>query len=140
MLLPNIQFTYNAILQEELKILLFKANYGYKLRTSLSLCQVKKSSKTAKKRVETFINFYKDLKKLAKLVQKCIKRYYNLKVSKGLDLEGGDKVWLLYKNILNRRLSKKLNHIKLKLFEIKKKVTEINYKLDLLAKMKIYLV
>ena len=75
-----------------------------------------------------------------KLVQKRIKRYYDLKVFKGLDLKGGDKVWLLYKNILNRRPSKKLNYIKLKLFKIKKKVTEVNYKLDLLAKIKIYLV
>ena len=59
---------------------------------------------------------------------------------KGPDLKGGNKVWLLYKNILNRQLSKKLNYIKLKPFKIKKKVTEINYKLDLLVKIKIYLI
>ena len=63
-----------------------------------------------------------------------MKRYYNLKVFKGLDLKGGDKVQLLYKNILSRPLSKKLNYIKLRLFKIKKKVTEVNYKLDLLKK------
>ena len=40
---------------------LFKANYGYKLRILLLLQQVKKSSKTAKEKVETFINLYKDL-------------------------------------------------------------------------------
>ena len=77
---------------------------------------------------------------MAKLVQKYIKKYYNLKIFKGLDLKGGDKVWLLYKNILNRQLSKKLNYIKLKLFKIKKKVIKINYKLNLLAKIKIYLI
>ena len=77
---------------------------------------------------------------MAKLVQKCIKRYYNLKVSKKPDLKGGDKVWLLYRNILNRRLSKKLNYVKLGLFKIKKKITEVNYELDLLMKIKIYLV
>ena len=80
----------------------FKANYGYKLRTSLLPQQVKKSSKIAKEKVETFINLYRDLKELAKLVQKYIKRYYNLKISKGLDLKGGNKVWLLYKNILSK--------------------------------------
>ena len=41
---------------------------------------------------------------------------------------------------MSRRLSKKLNYIKLGLFKIKKKVTEVNYKLDLLMKIKIYLV
>ena len=71
---------------------LFKANYGYEPRTSLSPQQVKKSSETAKKRVETLINLYKDLKELAKLVQERIKRYYNLKISKELDLKGGDKI------------------------------------------------
>ena len=75
-----------------------------------------------------------------KLVQKYIKRYYNLKVFKGLDLKGKNKVWLLYKNILSRQLSKKLNYIKIGLFKIKEKITEVNYKLDLLAKIKIYLV
>jgi hypothetical protein len=41
-------------------ILLFKVNYGYKLKISLSLKQVKKSSKTVKERVETLINLYKN--------------------------------------------------------------------------------
>jgi hypothetical protein len=39
----------------------FKANYGYELKTSLSPRQVKKSNKTAKERVETLINLYKNL-------------------------------------------------------------------------------
>ena len=34
--------------------------------------------------------------------------------------------------------SKKLNYIKLGLFKVKKKIIEINYKLDLLIKIKIY--
>ena len=44
------------------------------------------------------INLYADLKEIAKLVQERIKKYYNAKRSKGLDLKEGDKVWLLYKN------------------------------------------
>ena len=68
LLLPITQFIYNATPQEGIGILLFKANYGYKLKTLLSPQQVKKSSKTAKERVETFINLYKDLQELAKIV------------------------------------------------------------------------
>jgi hypothetical protein len=41
-------------------MLLFKANYGYKLRILLSPKQVKKSSETAKERVKTLINLYKN--------------------------------------------------------------------------------
>ena len=53
---------------------------------------MKKSSKTAKERVETLINLYKDLQESAKIVQKYMKRYYNLKVSKGPNFKEGDKV------------------------------------------------
>ena len=53
---------------------------------------MKKSSKIVKKRVETFINLYKDLQESAKIIQEHIKRYYNLKVFKGLDFKEGDKV------------------------------------------------
>jgi len=48
--------------------LLFKANYGYKLITSLILQQVIKISETAKEKVKTLINLYKNLYKIAKLV------------------------------------------------------------------------
>ena len=74
------------------------------------------------------------------MVQEQIKRYYDQKRSKGPDLKEGDKVWLLYKNFKSRHLSKKLNYIKLKLYRIKEKLLEVIYRLDLLAKIKIYLV
>jgi len=69
-----------------------------------------------------------------------MRKYYNLKKSKGLDLKEGDKVWLLYKNFKSRRLSKKLDYIKIGPFKIVEKILEVMYRLDLLAKMKIYLV
>ena len=43
------------------------------------------------------INLYIDFMEIAKLVQQRIKRYYNAKRFKGLDLKEGDRVWLLYK-------------------------------------------
>jgi len=48
--------------------------------------------------MENLINLYIYFKEIAKLVQERIKKYYNAKRSKGLDLKEGDKVWLLYKN------------------------------------------
>jgi len=42
--------------------------------------------------MEMLINLYTDLKETAKLVQERIKKYYNAKRSKGLDLKEGDKV------------------------------------------------
>ena len=46
----------------------FKANYGYKPRTSLSPRQAKKTSSTAKQRMEMLINLYTNLTETAKLV------------------------------------------------------------------------
>jgi len=75
-----------------------------------------------------------------KLVQERIRKYYNLKKFKGPDLKEEDKVWLLYKNFKLRQLSKKLDYVKIGLFKIAVKISEVTYRLDLLAKIKIYLV
>jgi len=49
-------------------------------------------------------------------------------------------VWLLYKNFKLRQLSKKLDYIKIGPFKIVVKISEVIYRLNLLVKMKIYLV
>jgi len=69
-----------------------------------------------------------------------MRKYYNLKKSEGLNLKEGDKVWLLYKNFKLRRLSKKLDYVKIGLFKITEKILEVTYRLDLPVKMKIYLI
>jgi len=69
-LLPVAQFAYNATPQEGIKMPLFKVNYGYALRTSLSLKQTKKLSKVGKKRAEKLMVLHKELYKSAKMVQK----------------------------------------------------------------------
>ena len=69
-----------------------------------------------------------------------MKRYYDQKVSEGPDLKEGDKVYLLTKNFESKRFSRKLNYIKIGLFKIINKVTEVIYRLDLPLKMKIHLV
>ena len=65
----------------------FETNYGYALRTSLSLKQAKKSSNIAKERAEKLIILHKELYKSAKMVQERMKLYYNKKRSEGPDLK-----------------------------------------------------
>src|SRR3954469_9833202 len=55
--------------------------------------------------------------------------YYNRKRSKGLDLKEGDKVFLLTKFLRTKRLSKKLDFKRVRLFRIIKKIANSNYKL-----------
>ena len=59
---------------------------------------------------------------------------------KGLNLKKGDKVYLLTKNFESKWLSKKLNYIKIGPFKIINKVMEVLYRLNLLLKIKIYLI
>ena len=49
-------------------------------------------------------------------------------------------MYLFIKKFESKWLSKKLNYIKIKLFKIINKVIEVSYRLDLLLKIKIYLV
>ena len=86
------------------------------------------------------MQLHRNLYKLVKLVQEYIKKYYNQKVSEGPDLKKGDKVYLLTKNFKSKRLSKKLDYVKMGPFKIISKVTEVLYRLDLLPKIKIHLV
>ena len=69
-----------------------------------------------------------------------MKKYYNQKVFKGLNFKKGNKIYLFIKNFKSKRLSKKLNYIRIKLFKIINKVIKVSYRLDLLLKIKIYLV
>ena len=65
-------------------------------------------------------------------------KYYNLRRSRGLDLKEGDRVWLLYKNFKSWQLSKKLDYVRLGPFKIAAKISEVTYRLNLLAKIRIY--
>ena len=67
-----------------------------------------------------------------------MKRYYDQKVSEGLDFKEGDKIYLFTKNFKSKWLSKKLNYIKMGPFKIISKVIEVIYRLNLLLKIKIY--
>ena len=49
-------------------------------------------------------------------------------------------MWLLYKNFSSKRPSKKLDYVKIGLFKILEKVIEVIFRLDLLLRIKIYLV
>ena len=62
------------------------------------------------------------------------------KVFKGLDLKERDKVYLFTKIFKSKWLSKKLDYIKMGLFKFISKVIEVIYRLDLLLKIKIYLI
>ena len=88
--------------------------------------------------METLINLYVQLIDIVRIVQQRIKKYYNAKKSKGLDLKGGGQSIATTQNFKSWRLSKKLDYIRLGPFRIIVKILKVIYKLDLPIKMKIY--
>ena len=67
-------------------------------------------------------------------------KYQNKKRKTTPQLKEGDRVYLLTKNLKTRKPSKKLNHVKVESFLIKKAKESINYELDLPKNVKVFLV
>jgi hypothetical protein len=67
-------------------------------------------------------------------------KYANRKRLKGPTLKGGDKVYLLRRNIKSDKPIKKLDIVKLGLFKILRQKGLVNYELELPKRMRIYLV
>ena len=95
----------------------------------------------AEKAIVTAEEIKKLYKKIAKRINQQNKRTAkNINKRRKLDpqLKKGDKVYLLIKNLRSKRLSKKLDYIKVGLFLIKEVKGVINYKLNLPINTKIY--
>jgi hypothetical protein len=76
-------------------------------------------------------NLYKELSWDIKFIINKSLIYYNKKRIKELTLLKGNLVYLLWKNIKTKRLSMKLDHIKLNLYKIWKVLSPLTYELEL---------
>ena len=66
-----------------------------------------------------------------------IKEYYDKYRLEGPRLERGDKVYLILYNIRTNRLSKKLDFKKIGLFKVDERISDNNYRLLLLATIRL---
>ena len=69
-----------------------------------------------------------------------MQRYYNPKRVGGLTFSEGDIIYLSIKNITIKQLSYKLNFKYIRPYKIIKKILKNNYELDLLLKVRLYLI
>jgi hypothetical protein len=76
-------------------------------------------------------NLYKELSRDIKFIINKSLIYYNKKRIRGSTLSERDLIYLLWKNIKTKRLSIKLDHIKLSLYKIWKVLDPLIYKLKL---------
>jgi flagellin-specific chaperone FliS len=87
---------------------------------------------------EEIKELYKEIAKRINQQNKRTTKNINKRRKLGPQLKKGDKVYLLIKNLRSKRLSKKLDYIKVRLFLIKEVKGAINYKLNLPINTKIH--
>ena len=83
---------------------------------------------------------HQKIKKKLKFVRQQIKKYYNQKRLKKATFSEKSIFYLTTKNIIIKKLNKKLDHKYLKLYQIIKKISKNNYQLNLPPKIRIYLI
>ena len=117
---------------------LFFANYEFKSNIHKKLRRFAEIIQKITLQIKQLQLLYKELQKNIQFLVKRFVLYVNEKRNKEFILKEKDKVYLLRRNIKTKKLSNKLNHTKLKSFNILKIKKSINYKLNLSAFMRIY--
>ena len=120
------QLTLNAKISNTTKITSFFANYG---RESNLFEEERKhlSAQSVIERVATL----KKVRNNILMMQERSTKYQNKKRKTAPQLKERNKVYLLTKNLKTRKPSKKLNHVKVESFLVKKAKEPVNYELDL---------
>ncbi len=129
------QLTLNAKISNTTKMTSFFANYN----KEFNLFEEERKHLLAQSVIERVATLKKIHDNISKMQERSI-RYQNKKRKTTPQLKKRDKVYLLIKNLKTRKLSKKLNHVKVESFLIKKTKRSINYELDLLKDARVFLV
>jgi hypothetical protein len=129
------QLTLNAKVSNITKVTSFFANYNKKL----NLFEKERTHLLAQSTIERIETLKKVHDNISKMQERST-RYQNKKRKTTPQLKERDKVYLLTKNLRTRKSSKKLNHVKVESFLVKKAKRSINYELDLPKNVKVFLV
>ena len=92
------------------------------------------SAQSAIKRVKTLKKIHSNIVRM----QQKFTAYQNKKQKTMPQLKKRDKIYLLTKNLKTKRVSKKLNHVKIDLFFIKQQKESVDYELNLPSDIKIH--
>jgi len=133
-LLPMAEFAYNNGYQESIKGTHFFANYGVnpEYQTIGHLMQGKITPQ------ENMSNLHNTVQAEMREAQLRYKEYYDAGRKPDPNLQSGDMVWLLPRNIRMTRSCKKLDYNKIGPFKILARIGESAYKLDLPPSMRIH--
>jgi len=129
------QLTLNAKVSNTTKITSFFVNYDRKL----NLFEKEQRHLLAQLAIKRVATLKRVRDNILKMQNRSIK-YQNKKRKTTPQLKEGNKIYLFTKNLKTRKLSKKLNHVKVESFLVKKAKKSVNYELDLLKNARVFLV
>ena len=119
-------------------MLLIFANYEFESEIFKESRRFAKIAQKITIQIEQLTLLHKVLQKNIQFLAKRSVLYANKKKDKDSIFKKRNKVYLLRRNIKTKRLSNKLNHIKLESFKILKTKKSVNFKLNLLTSMRIH--
>lgn len=127
------QLAINSRISKTIKKTLFFANFGKEFNLFKSL-KADKMTQTVIKRVDILKQVHKNILQM----QHRSTTYQNKKKKTMSQLKKGNKVYFLAINFRTKGSSKKLNHVKIEPFFIKKTRESVNYKLKFSLDIKIH--
>jgi hypothetical protein len=137
-LLPLAQFAVNSAPSETTGISPFEALYGYTPEVYHPAKEDDHPAQSAKQRVELMKEIHKQLREDIRFIAYKVAKYRDGNRLSAPTLREGDKVFLQRKNLRTKRPSRKLDHKKVGPFKIKRKISEVNFELELPKTMKIH--
>jgi len=134
-LLSMAQLALNAKVSNTTKVTSFFANYG----KEPNLFEEERKHLLAQSAIERVATLKKVQDNISKM-QERLAKYQNKKRKTAPQLKKGDRVYLFTKNLKTRKSSKKLDHVKVESFLVKKAKGPVNYELDLPKDARVFLV
>lgn len=135
-LLPVAQFAYNNAMHATTKESPFFANYGYNPTITGEPIGDHTVAESSRILVTEIKQLHLQMSRDIEFVNLRMKNYYDKNHKEGPELQKGEKVYLLRRNIKTKRPSDKLDHKRLGPFSIEEKTGPVNYKLKLPQSMK----
>jgi hypothetical protein len=137
-LLPLAQIAYNHSPTTTTGTSPFYANFGYEPRDFTGISEVIADNPVAALTAAELRDMHTNLRLELMFCRQQMTKYANRKRLEGPTLKGGDKVYLLRRNIRSDKPTKKLDAVKLGPFRILRKKGPVNYELELPRRMRIH--